>query len=56
MSIYKLKNRPHYLYDFYIRGVRFFGFTGAAIKAVARQIEVRERDNAARGRWGTANP
>jgi integrase len=50
MSIYKPKNRPHYLYDFKIRGVRFFGSTGTATKAVARQIEVRERDNAARGR------
>ena len=49
MSVYKPKGKPHYHFDFQIKGVRFYGSTGASRKASALQIEAGERDRAASG-------
>lgn len=47
MSVYKPKGKPHYHYDFVVRGVRFHGSTGTASAAAARQFEAQRRIDAA---------
>ncbi|MGW8201935.1 tyrosine-type recombinase/integrase [Sphingomonas bisphenolicum] len=47
MSVYKPKGKPHYHYDFQIRGRRFHGSTGCSTKRLAEEFERRERHKAA---------
>jgi integrase len=47
MSIYRPKKSPFWHYDFQIRGVRFFGSTGAKERNAARKIEAAKRTEAA---------
>lgn len=47
MSVYKPKGKPHYHYDFQIRGRRYYGSTGCETKRAAEAVERRERHRAA---------
>jgi site-specific recombinase XerD len=46
MSVFRPPRSKHYHYDFWLRGHRFHGTTGAASKRDAKEIERQERDKA----------
>ncbi|WP_313800939.1 site-specific integrase [Sphingobium sp.] len=47
MSVYKPKGKPHYHYDFQLKGRRYHGSTGCSTKRLAEEFERRERHKAA---------
>lgn len=49
MSVYKPKGKPHYHYDFQVRGVRYHGSTGVASKRDAEKFERDRRSAVALG-------
>lgn len=48
MSVYRQKDRAHYVFEFVHRGVRFRGTTGCTSRREAEQVERRERDRVER--------